>query len=148
MARTLVLLALLGVAAATNNNAHLGRGHVGLERESSLLQEYNKELSNTKDTPVTRVVNLLKEMAKTIQKEQDEDEELYHQLSCWCNDNVYEKKQSAEANQQKIDELTHTIERLTAKSAELKTKIAELEAEVAADKKTFGRSHSCKGKAA
>merc|ERR1719487_1342838 len=132
MARALVLLALVAVAAATNTR--MARGHVGAERESSLLQTYNRDLSNSKGvTPVTRVVNLLKEMTATLNAEMEEDEGLYKKLSCWCNDNVYAKKLSSEANKEKIEELTHTIETLTARSSELKTRIAELEAEVAAE---------------
>merc|ERR1719174_1552776 len=102
----------------------MGRGHVGTEREHALLQTYDRELTNSKVTPVTRVVNLLKEMSETLNKEMDEDENLYKKLSCWCNNNAYEKKESAEANKQKIEELTAKIEMLTAKSKELKEKIA------------------------
>merc|ERR1719217_2033739 len=110
---------------------HLGRGYVGAQQQSSLLQTYNRALDGNKGvTPVTRVVNLLKEMTATLNKEMDEDEGLYKKLACWCNNNVYEKKESAEANTQKIEELTATIETLTAKSQELKTRIAEPEKEV------------------
>ena len=46
---------------------------------------YDNQLSgssgNSKATPVTRVVNLLKEMQKTLNKEQEEDEELYEKLA-------------------------------------------------------------------
>jgi len=77
---------------------------------------------------------LLKEMTNTLDKEMEEDEGLYKKLSCWCNENVYAKKLSSEANQGKIESLTADIERLTARSTELKTKIAELEANAAADK--------------
>merc|ERR1719390_237609 len=111
----------------------MGRGHVGLERESSLLQTYDRAFE-TGVTPVTRVVNLLKEMSATLEKEMEEDEGLYKKLSCWCNENVYAKKLSADANKEKIETLTADIERLTALSAELKTKIEELEKEFAADK--------------
>jgi len=119
----------------------MGRGYVGKERETALLQTYNRELENSKGvTPVTRVVNLLKEMTATLNAEMEEDEGLYKKLSCWCNDNVYAKKLSSEANKEKIEELTHTIETLTARSSELKTRIAELEAEVAADKKALAEA--------
>jgi chromosome segregation ATPase len=86
------------------------------------------------------VVNLLKEMSGTLEKEMEEDEGLYKKLSCWCNENVYAKKLSSDANKEKIEELTATIESLTAKSKELKTKIAELEKEVAADKKALAEA--------
>jgi uncharacterized protein YifN (PemK superfamily) len=40
-----------------------------------------------KERPVTRVVNLLKDMQAELQKEADNDEELYDKLVCWCETN-------------------------------------------------------------
>mmetsp|Transcript_106910 Transcript_106910/g.168961 ORF Transcript_106910/g.168961 Transcript_106910/m.168961 type:complete len:734 (+) Transcript_106910:52-2253(+) len=137
---TLLVLLSVAVNAHAVNVVSNSRGIVGAEREKSLLQTYNQQLSGSvgssksKDTPVTRVVNLLKEMSKTLQKEQEEDEELYHKLACWCNNNKYEKNEASDDANSKISDLEATIEMLTAKSKELKTKIAELEKEVAADK--------------
>mmetsp|Transcript_37487 Transcript_37487/g.60074 ORF Transcript_37487/g.60074 Transcript_37487/m.60074 type:complete len:741 (-) Transcript_37487:74-2296(-) len=137
---TLLVLLSVAVNAHAVNVVSNSRGIVGAEREKSLLQTYNRQLSGSggssksTDTPVTRVVNLLKEMAATLQKEQEEDEELYHTLACWCNNNKYEKNEASDAANSKISDLEATIEMLTAKSKELKTKIDELEAEVAADK--------------
>merc|ERR1719326_343183 len=88
-----------------------------------------------RDTPITRVVNLLKEMQATISKEQDEDEALRDKLKCWCNDNNWEKGNMVEASEAKISELKSAIESGTARSAELNEQIKELNAEVAADKK-------------
>merc|ERR1719198_2268162 len=64
----------------------------------------------------------------------EEDEELYHQLACWRNNNNYEKTEAVEEAEAKIAELKATIESLTAKSAELKAEIEELEKEVAENK--------------
>jgi hypothetical protein len=97
-------------------------------------------LAEEKDTPVTRVVNLLKEMSATLQKDADEDEALYHKLACWCNNGEYEKSEFIEATQAKIAELEATIESLTAKSAELATTIKETEEQVAADKKALAEA--------
>jgi len=140
MTKVLLVLALAAVAAEASNT-HMGRGYVGVERERSLLQTYNRDLANSKGvTPVTRVVNLLKEMTNTLNKEMEEDEGLYKKLSCWCNENVYAKKLSSEANTQKIEELTATIEQLTARSGELKTRIAQLEADAASDKEALAEA--------
>jgi len=140
MTKVLLVLALAAVSAEASNT-HMGRGYVGVERERSLLQTYNRDLANSKGvTPVTRVVNLLKEMTNTLNKEMEEDEGLYKKLSCWCNENVYAKKLSAEANTQKIEELTASIEQLTARSGELKTRIAQLEADAASDKEALAEA--------
>merc|ERR1719331_2996494 len=143
MSVLIVLLSFVAQAQAVDHSraAQRVRGVVGAERTQALLQIYERQLSGSLAdskvggvTPVTRVVNLLKEMAATLNKEQEEDEALYNKLACWCNNNEYEKKGSADAATSKISELEATIEMLTARSGELKTKIKELESEVAADK--------------
>lgn len=109
------------------------------ENGRSLLQSWTGTLdgSSSRDTPVTRVVNLLKEMGKTVQAEMDEDEGLYRKLKCWCNDNNWAKSNSIEKSQAKISELESTIESLTGSTAELRESIKELEAELVADKKAL-----------
>merc|ERR1719424_2556560 len=99
------LCALIAIAVFSAHAAQLGKGAAGAERERSLLQTYSQELNDNTakggTTPVNRVVNLLKEMTKTLEKEQEEDAALYKELSCWCNDNVWSKKNSEEENEQK-----------------------------------------------
>lgn len=124
-------------------NLH-GEGVYGAQREKSLLQTWNAQLEGTKgkgeDTPVTRVVKLLENMKETLQKEMQEDEDLYDKLACWCNSGKYEKKASIAASQEKIEELENNIVEYTAKSKELKTRIKELEEGVAADKKSLAEA--------
>jgi len=148
--RVLVItLAATTVVAATATRAgSASPAHGG----GSLLQAWGRELDKTatgsNDTPVTRVVKLLKEMSATLKKEQEEDEALYDKLACWCNNNNYEKSQAIEASEAKISELTATIEELTAKSAELESSIKELEAEVAANKKALAEATALREKQA
>jgi chromosome segregation ATPase len=151
MAGSAIILVLsLAVTAHAVSNGN--RGVVGAERQKSLLQTYDQELngngekSKAQNTPVTRVVNLLKEMKHTIEKEQEEDDELYHKLSCWCNNNKYEKTEASDEASSKISDLEATIEALSAKSKELMTKIAELEAGVAADKAALAEATALREK--
>eukprot|EP00971_Amphidinium_carterae_P130865 2592461-Amphidinium_carterae.1 len=44
-----------------------------------------------KERPVSRVITLLKDMQKQLEKEQEEDEEIYEKLACWCETNDKEK---------------------------------------------------------
>jgi len=89
------------------------------------------------ETPITRVVNLLKEMENTLNSEMDEDEKLFQQLSCWCTSGMGEKEAAVSEATEKITELTATMESLTAKSAELKTTIETTEKNVAANKEAL-----------
>jgi len=112
----------------------------GASREETLMQTWDKVLdaqqqgSKAEVTPITRVVNLLKEMQGTLKKEMDEDEDLYEKLSCWCSNNKYAKNEAIEAAENEISRLESLIEQLTAKIAELKTIIAETTKELEADK--------------
>jgi hypothetical protein len=150
MASTISILVL--AMASTAQAVHNSRGSAGAQQEQSLLQVYNQQLSRSSGsakvqvTPVTRVVNLLKEMQKTLNKEQEEDEALYDKLACWCNNNKYEKNGASDEANSKISELEATIERLTAKSTELKEKIKSLETEVAADKAALAEATALREK--
>jgi len=138
MSRVLFLLvATLNVATVASH-----------PQEGSLLQTWNEALdgSSQNGTPITRVVNLLKEMQATLKKEMDEDEELYEKLACWCNNNKYEKNQAIEAAQAKIAELEAKIESLTAKTAELKTTIKETSDELEADKNELAEATALRNK--
>jgi len=155
MANACVFLALIamGHASYVENVNKMTRGAAGAEQERSLLQTYNSQLSGSATgskakgvTPVTRVVNLLKEMQATLNKEQEEDEALYDKLACWCNNNKYEKTGTSDAATAKIADLEATIEMLTARSKELNTKIKELEAEVASDKAALAEASALREK--
>jgi len=97
-------------------------------------------------TPVSRAVDLLKEMSVTLQKDMEEDEGLYKKLSCWCTDNTKEKKAAIKENTEKVATLESTIEELTASSANLKEKIHELEGEVSDNKDTLAKATALRGK--
>merc|ERR1719502_2616641 len=96
--------------------------------------------------PVTRVVNLLKEMQNTLKKEMDEDEELYTKLECWCSTNDWEKQNQVAELESKIAELNAEIERLTAKSAELKELLKELAEKIEALKKELAEATALREK--
>jgi len=80
---------------------------------------------------VSKVVNLLKDMLKQLEKEAEEDEEIYDQLACWCATNDREKTKSIGEAEAHIKDLTTSIEDLTASSSRLGTEIKNLEKEVA-----------------
>jgi len=106
------------------------------------LQAWSKALdsSGSQDTPVTRVVNLLTEMAKTLEKDMDEDEALFKELACWCHSGRQEKEDAVKASTAKIAELGSLIEGSAAKSSELKATIQELEEGLASDKQALAEA--------
>merc|ERR1719350_1851425 len=84
-----------------------------------------------KNRPVSKVITLLKDMLKQLEKEAEEDEEIYDKMACWCETNDKEKTKSIAEAEERIEDLTRKIEDLTANSARLNTEIKNLEREVA-----------------
>merc|ERR1719236_327525 len=70
-------------------------------------------------------------MISQLEKEAEEDEEVYETMGCWCETNDKAKTKSIADAEQAISDLTAAIEGFTASSARLNTEIANLEKEVA-----------------
>merc|ERR1740133_876846 len=66
-----------------------------------------------------------------LEKEAEEDEEIYDKMACWCETNDKEKTKSIADAEARISDLTTKIEELTASSARLNTEIANLNKEIA-----------------
>jgi chromosome segregation ATPase len=87
--------------------------------------------TSSKNRPVAKVINVLNDMLKQLEKEASEDEELYETMTCWCETNDREKTKAISDAEAKIDDLGVKIEELTAKSGKLGVEIKNLEKEVA-----------------
>merc|ERR1719446_54161 len=90
------------------------------------------KLDADKNRPVTKVITLLKDMAKQLEKEAEEDEAIYDKMACWCKTNDAEK--------------TASIEEGTAKSASLTAEIKNLEKEVAANQAALDKATALRQK--
>merc|ERR1719379_619497 len=80
------------------------------------------------EKPVTKVINLLKDMGAQLEVEQKEDEEVFEKFACWCESNDKLKSKAIADAKTKISSLGSSIEELTAKGAQLTTDIATLTA--------------------
>jgi len=87
-------------------------------------------VEDVKNRPVSKVVTLLKDMITQLEKEAEEDEEVYEAMGCWCETNDKEKTKSIADAEQRIADLTAAIEGFTSKSAQLNTQIEHLTKEV------------------
>merc|ERR1719291_43577 len=85
-------------------------------------------------------------MLKQLEKEAEEDEEIYDKLACWCETNDKEKTKSIAEAEARIGELTTKIEELTAGSARLNTEIKNLEKEVAANQEALDQATAIREK--
>jgi len=90
-----------------------------------------------KERPVSKVITILKDMIKTMEKEQEADEEIYDKLACWCETNDKDKTKSIKEATDRIAALETSIEEDTAASARLNTEIKNTEQEVAKNQKAL-----------
>jgi len=88
-------------------------------------------IDSGKNRPVTKVINMLKDMIEQLEKEGEEDQEVYEQMGCWCTTNEKEKTKQIADGESRIEDLSHAIEDLSANSARLNTEIEMLNKEVA-----------------
>merc|ERR1719463_804856 len=84
-----------------------------------------------KEKPITKVVNLLKDMKGQLETEAANDAELYDKLVCWCETNDKEKTKAIADGQQKSKELTSAIEEAKSLASTRETEIGQLNADVA-----------------
>merc|ERR1719353_848813 len=85
-------------------------------------------------------------MLKQLEKEAEEDEEVYDKMACWCETNDKEKTKSIVDAEARISDLTTKIEELTASSARLNTEIKNLEKEVAENQAALDKATAIRQK--
>merc|ERR1719478_1145028 len=85
-------------------------------------------------------------MLKQLEKEAEEDEEIYDKMACWCETNDKEKTKSIADAEARISDLTTKIEELTAASARLNTEIKNLEKEVAENQAALDKATAIRQK--
>lgn len=79
-----------------------------------------------RERPITKIVNLLKDMAAQLHHEAEEDEDMYTKLTCWCAENDKEKTKAIEVGNERVASLQSAIESYTATSSQLDTQLKSL----------------------
>jgi len=100
----------------------------------------------TETRPVTKVVNLLKDMQTNLEKEAKEDEDTYEKMQCWCKSNGDEKAKSIEEAQNHVKALEARVDELTATSSRLTSEITHTEDEVSSNEKALEASEALRAK--
>jgi len=93
-----------------------------------------------KSRPVSKVTALLKDMLKQLEKEAEEDEEIYDKMACWCETNDKEKTKSIKDAQARIEDLTSKIQELTASGAQVGAELKGYEAELSQDQSALQKA--------
>jgi chromosome segregation ATPase len=114
--------------------------------EVGITSSLSFDEQEAKNRPVSKVITLLKDMMKQLEKEAEEDEEIYDKMACWCETNDKEKTKAIADAEARISDLTTKIEELTASSARLNTEIKNLEKEVAENQAALDKATAIRQK--
>merc|ERR1719265_67121 len=113
---------------------------VGSSMELSVASVLAFDAAAANNRPVTKVITLLKDMLKQLQKEAEEDEDIYDKLACWCETNDREKTKAIKEAEEKISKLISKIEELTGMSAQFGTEIKNLGKDIAKDEDSLDKA--------
>merc|ERR1719405_397384 len=118
----------------------------GLDMQVEVTSSLSFDVAAAKNRPVSKVITLLKDMLKQLEKEAAEDEEVYDKMACWCETNDKAKTKAIAEAEARISDLTSKIEELTGNSARLGTEIKNLEKEVAANQEALDQATAIRQK--
>merc|ERR1719281_1798705 len=113
-----------------------------LAMEVTVKSQLTFSTEEAKNRPVAKVIKLLQDMLAQMEKEAEEDQEVYDKFVCWCETNDKEKTKSIADAETRIENLTAKIEELTALSSQLQTELKNLEKEVAKNQKALDEATS------
>merc|ERR1719247_3396288 len=89
---------------------------------------------------------MLKDMISQLDKEGEEDADMYEQMGCWCKTNDEEKTKAISDAEQRIRTLDANIEEYTATSATLGAELANLEKQNAANTEALAQAKALRTK--
>lgn len=81
-------------------------------------------------SPVGKVVMLLKDMAKQLEADADSEDDLDEAMKCWCKKNDAERSAAIKDNTIKKEQMSSLREELVSKSAQLNAEITHLQEEL------------------
>jgi len=136
MMRALLVWVSLAVLLSPSSGRRAATGRASLSFDAD----------GAKNRPVSKVIVLLKDMLKQLEKEAEEDEAVYDKLACWCATNDKEKTKAITDAEAKISDLTIKIEELTASSSRLNTEVKNLKKEVQANQDALDKATSIRQK--
>jgi hypothetical protein len=111
-----------------------------LKVESSVSSSLTFDAESAKNRPVSKVITLLKDMSKQLEKEADEDQDIYDKMACWCKTNEKDKKKSIADARSRVSDLTTKIEEFSASSSRLNTEVKNLKKEVSDNQEALDKA--------
>eukprot|EP00933_Yihiella_yeosuensis_P038144 TRINITY_DN320_c0_g1_i5.p1 TRINITY_DN320_c0_g1~~TRINITY_DN320_c0_g1_i5.p1 ORF type:complete len:665 (-),score=261.50 TRINITY_DN320_c0_g1_i5:104-2098(-) len=104
------------------------------------------KLSSGKERPVTKIVNMLKDMQDTLEKEKEADEDMYKKLTCWCKEARQATGDNVKGAQARIAELQSKVEQLSATVLSCETAMDQLKQQIQAAEAASDEARILRGK--
>merc|ERR1712224_744874 len=98
------------------------------------------------ERPITKVINMLKEMTKQLVAEGEEDQRIFDQLDCWCKTQDKEKTAAIAENESTIKEKTALIAELSGKVAKHTSEIEHLEKDLQEETNSLAQAQELRDK--
>merc|ERR1719409_716334 len=93
-----------------------------------------------KTSPVTKIVNMLKEMTTQLQTEQEQDDDMMETMKCWCETYDKEKTAAILAAEDSIATLKATSEEQGAAAAGFEAEVASLTTHLAQSEEALAQA--------
>merc|ERR1719456_1760284 len=127
------ILAAFSLAVTFADRAELRES--ARSRQRALEAEWGSELQAPKvveyQSPIKRVVSLLKKMKAELDHEAKHEAEMYDKMVCWCETNEKEKTKAIKDADAKDKALSSEIESRSARFGNLATQIKDMKKEIA-----------------
>merc|ERR1719163_10964 len=98
--------------------------------------------------PIRRIVTMLQEMAKSVEKEGEAEKELYDKFMCYCKKTDADLAATIEAGSTKTSELESSVEEDSASKAQMDQDVTQHKADREAAQKAMEEATSMRGKEA
>merc|ERR1719162_2875430 len=87
-------------------------------------------VQQARETPVTKVVELINELKAKIETDGKAEQKVYDKFACWCEKTTARKAGAIEDAKTSIEELSQRVLNLKGKTATVKAEIAQLEKDI------------------
>jgi len=115
------------------------------QKKASLAAKHSKSVAK-KDSPVTKVVELIEELKAKITADGKNEQEIYDKYACWCEETTARKSAMIEAAKDGISRLGNMVLSKKGESNALGQEIAELEGNIAKNEKAQAKATAIREK--
>merc|ERR1719395_382717 len=112
----------------------------------SLLALSSGLLQTELESPVTRVVQLIRDLKSKIEADGKAEQKVYDKFACWCEETTARKAAAIEDAKASIEALSKSIVELNGRLGSSTAEIAQLTKDIAETKETISKAEEMRSK--